>query len=108
MQALTDAYSGVMAELRAFIDLIVAKIDTLERFLKHLTGILDFVESLNLGFYILNVPVTDGGVGEWISLIDNAGGTPPPSGPTGYTAGAAMAYVAADVTPYVTALDLIF
>lgn len=108
MQALTDAYAGVMAELKAFIDLIVAKIDTLERFLQYLISILDFVEGLSLGFYVLNVPETSGGVGEWVSLIDNAGGTPPPSGPGGYTGGVGIAYVAPDVTPYATALGLIF
>lgn len=108
MQALVDAYAGVMAELRAFVDLIVAKIDTLERLLQYLTSILDFVAGLSLGFYILNVPETEGGVSEWMSLIDNAGGTPPPSGPGGYTGGVALAYVAADVTPYATALRLIF
>lgn len=108
MQALTDAYAGVMAELKAFIDLVEAKIDTLERFLQYLVSILDFIEGLSLGFYILNVPETGGGIGEWVSLIDNAGGTRPPSGPGGYTGGVAIAYVAADVTPYAKALSLIF
>jgi len=108
MQALTDAYSGVVAELKAFIDLIVSKIDTLEKFLKHLIAILDFIEGLSLGFYILNVPVTDGGIEEWLSLIDNAGGTAPSSGPKGYTAGVSLAYVAPDVTLYANALKLIF
>lgn len=108
MQALVDAYAGVMSELRAFIDLLVTKIDTLERLLQYLVSILDFVAGLSLGFYILNVPETDGGVSEWMSLIDNAGGTPPPSGPGGYTGGAALAYVATDVTPYATALKLMF
>jgi hypothetical protein len=108
MQALVDAYAGVMAELRAFIDLIVTKIDTLERLLQYLVSILDFVAGLSLGFYILSVPETGGGVGEWISLVDNAGGTPPPSGPGGYTGGVALAYVGADVQPYVNALKLIF
>lgn len=108
MQALLDAYSGVISELKAFIDLIVQKIDTLERFLEYLISILNFIESLSLGFYILSVPVTDGNVGEWVSLIDNAGGTKPPSGPGGYTGGVAFAYVAPDVTPFKTAFELIF
>lgn len=108
MQALTDAYAGVMAELRAFIDLLVQKIDTLERFLQYLIQILDFVEGLSLGFYILNVPEVEGGVGEWVSLIANAGGSRPPSGPGGYTGGVALAYVGPDVKPYVDALKLIF
>jgi len=108
MQALLDAYAGVISELKVFIDLIVQKIDTLERFLEYLVSILDFVEGLSLGFYILMVPETSGGVGEWISLIDNAGGTPPPSGPGGYTGGVSIAYVAPDVKPYADALKLIF
>jgi len=108
MQALTDAYAGVMAELRGYIELIEQKIDTLERFLQYLIAILDFVEGLSLGFYLLNVPQTGGGVEEWVSLINNAGGVPPSSGVTGYTAGVAIAYVAPDVTPYAEALSLIF
>jgi hypothetical protein len=108
MQALVDAYAGVMDELRAFIDLIVGKIDTLERLLQYLVSILDFVAGLSLGFYILNVPKTNGGVGEWMSLIDEAEGTPPPSGPGGYTGGVALAYVGTDVGPYAEALKLIF
>lgn len=108
MQALVDAYAGVMQELRAFIDLIVRKIDTLENFLQYLTSILNFIEGLSLGFYILAVPETSGGVSDWISQIDNAGGTPPPSGPGGYTGGVALAYVGADVRPYAEALGLIF
>lgn len=108
MQALLDAYSGVIDELKAFIDLIVRKIDTLEQFLEYLISILDFVLSLSLGFYILSVPETGGDTNEWASLIDNAGGTPPPSGPGGYTGGVAFAYVGPDVGPYVAAFKLIF
>jgi hypothetical protein len=108
MQALLDAYSGVMTELKAFIDLIVQKIDTLERFLEYLTSILNFIESLSLGFFILSVPETDGDVNTWVSLIDNAGGTKPPSGPGGYTGGVAFAYVAPDITPFKTAFSLLF
>ena len=108
MNALLDAYSGALAELKAFIDLIVRKIDTLESFLQYLTSILDFVETLSLGFYILSVPNTDGDVNEWVSLIDNAGGSPPPSGPGGYTGGVALAYVAPDIGPFSAAMSLIF
>lgn len=108
MQALLDAYAGVVTELNAFIDLIVQKVDTLERFLEYLISILDFVESLSLGFYVLSVPQTDGDVNTWMSLIDNAGGTPPPSGPGGYTGGIAMAYVAPDVASFAAAMKLIF
>jgi len=108
MQALLDAYSGVIDEIKAFIDLIVRKIDVLEQFLEYLISILDFVLSLSLGFYILSVPQTSGDTNEWASLIDNAGGTPPPSGPGGYTGGVAFAYVGPNVGPYVAAFKLIF
>lgn len=108
MQALLDAYAGVIDELKAFIDLIIRKIDTLERFLEYLISILDFIESLSLGFYILSVPETSGDVNEWASIIDNAGGSPPPSGPGGYTGGVAFAYVAPDVAAFAQAFGLIF
>jgi len=108
MQALLDAYVGVVGELNAFIDLIVQKVDTLEQFLQYLVSILDFVESLSLGFYVLSVPQVDGSTEDWMELIDNAGGTPPPSGPGGYTGGVAIAYVAPDVSSFATALSLIF
>ena len=108
MQALLDAYAGVIDELKAFIDLIIRKIDTLERFLEYLISILDFIETLSLGFYILSVPQTSGDVNEWASIIDSAGGTKPPSGPGGYTGGVAFAYVAADVSAFATAFGLIF
>lgn len=108
MQALLDAYAGVIDELKAFIDLIERKIDTLERFLEYLISILDFIESLSLGFFILSVPETGGDVSEWASLIDNAGGTKPPSGPGGYTGGVAFAYVAPDVSAFATAFGLVF
>ena len=108
MQTLQDAYNGVVAELKVFIDQLSQKIDTLEKFLLYLTSILDFVESLSLGYYILSVPSTSGTTQEWQQLIDNAGGVKPPSGPGGYTGGMAIAYVAPDVTSFSTALSLLF
>ena len=69
------------------------KIDAMERFIKYLISILDFIESLVVGAYVLKLPQTSGGVNEWFSAIDNAGGQAPPSGPMGYTAGVALAYV---------------
>lgn len=108
MQALLDAYRGVLDEIKTFIDLIVRKIDTLEKFLEYLISILDFIDSLSLGFFLLSVPETDGDANEWGSLIDNAGGAKPPSGPGGYTGGVAFAYVAADVTAFANAFKLIF
>jgi hypothetical protein len=108
MQALLDAYQGVIDELKAFIDLLIRKIDTLEAFLAYLISILDFILSLSVGFYILSVPEVEGDVNDWVELIDNAGGTPPPSGPGGYTGGVAFAYVAIDIGPFAEAFKLIF
>jgi len=108
MQALLDAYKGVSAEINVFIGLITRKIDSLEVFLEYLVSILDFVEGLSLGFYLLSVPSISGGVGEWVATIDSAGGDIPPSGPEGYTGGVAFAYVAPDVTAFANAFGLIF
>lgn len=108
MQALLDAYSGVLDEIKAFIDLIIRKIDTLEQFLQYLISLLDFIEGLGLEVFILSVPSTGGDANEWVSLVENAGGSPPSSGPAGYTAGVALAYVAPDVSAFATAFGLIF
>jgi hypothetical protein len=108
MQALLDAYSGVIDEIKAFIDLIIRKINVLEGFLEYLISLLNFIESLALPVYILSVPQTSGDSNEWASIIDNAGGTPPPSGPTGYSAGVSLAYVAVDIGPFSEAFSLIF
>jgi len=108
MQALLDAYSGVISEIQAFINLLVRKIDTLEAFIKYLISILNFIESLEAGFYVLSVPSTGGDASEWIQLIDSAGGDRPPSGPGGFSAGVALAYVAPDITAFEAAFNLIF
>ena len=108
MQALLDAYKGVIDEIKAFIDLIIRKIETLERLLQYLIALLDFIESLSVGFFILSVPETEGDSAEWARLIDNAGGNPPPSGPGGYSAGVGLAYVAIDIGPFAEAFKLIF
>ena len=108
MQALLDAYSGVVDEIKAFIDLLIRKINTLERFLEYLVSILDFIAKLSAGFFILSVPSTEGDTGEWARLIESAGGTPPPSGPGGYTGGVGLAYVAIDVSAFAAAFSLLF
>ncbi len=108
IQALLDAYNGVLDEIKAFIDMIERKINTLEQFIEYLLSILDFIESLQVGFFLLNVAEADGGLPDWFQALDNAGGTKPPSGPEGYTAGAAFAYIAADISAFVTAFELIF
>jgi hypothetical protein len=107
IQALLDAFKGLTDEVKAFIDLILRKIDTLERFLQFLIEILNYIESLNAGFYFLNSGTMGGDVGQWTEAIDNAQ-NPPPSGPGGYTAGVAFAYLAVDVAAFEAAFGLIF
>jgi hypothetical protein len=108
LQALLNGYQGIMAEVTAFINLIERKIAVLEQFLEYLVSLLNFVLSLDIGFYVLFVPATTGGVGDWSAAISQATGTPPPSGPGGYSAGVSIAYVATDVTAFANALKLIF
>lgn len=108
IQGLLDAYKGLLDEVSAFIDLLVQKIDTLERFLQFLVDILNYIESLQGAFYLFNSGTLGGDVTEWTSALDNAGGNPPPSGPGGYTAGFAFAYLAVDVAAFQAAFGLIF
>lgn len=108
IQALVDAYGGVDAEINAFIDLLEQKIATLERTLAYLISILNLIESLQIGAYMLNVSEVSGTVVDWVQAVDTAGGSPPPSGPGGYSAGVSLAYVATDVTAFKTAFSVIF
>jgi hypothetical protein len=108
IQALLDAFSGVMDEIRNFIDLLIKKIDTLEAFIQFLIDILNFIESLEIGAYSLSVPEVDGSVANWVAEVDNAGGNIPPSGPGGYSGGIAMAYVAPDIAAFKKAFEIIF
>lgn len=108
IEALLDAFRSSMEELKAFIDLIIRKIDALERFIRFLIEILNYLDSLSVGFYLLSLPSTDRGIPGWIQAIDQAGGTPPPSGRSGYTAGLALAYSGTDVGAFVAAFNLIF
>jgi len=108
IQALLAAFQGVMAEIKAFIDLIERKIDALERFIEFLINILNFIESLQIGAYVLSVPELNGTAQAWVNAIDTAGGTKPPTGPGGYSAGIGLGYVAADITAFKTAFSIIF
>jgi hypothetical protein len=108
IRALLDAYQGVMAEIKAFIDLIERKIAALERFIEFLINILNFIQSLQIGAYVLSVPELNGSAQSWVNAIDTAGGTKPPSGPGGYSAGVAFGYVAQDITAFKTAFSTIF
>lgn len=108
IQALLSAFQGVMAEIKAFIDLIERKIDSLERFIEFLINILNFIESLQIGAYLLSVPELNGTAQSWANAIDTAGGTKPPSGPGGYSAGIGLGYVAPDIIAFKTAFSIIF
>ncbi len=107
IQALLDSFSGVNKEIKDFIDLLTRKIDTLERLLKFLIEILDFIEALQLDVYVLAVPSVSGDATTWVQAVDSAGNKPP-GGPGHYSAGVALAYVGADVTAITTAFKLIF
>ena len=108
IQALVDAYQGIVQEIVAFINLIERKINVLEQFIEYLVSLLDLILSLEIGLFVLFVPQISGNVSAWISAVQSAGGTPPPSGPGGYSAGVAIAYILPDVTAMAAALSLIF
>ena len=108
IRALIDAFNGIMQEIRDFIDLLIRKINALEAFIKYLIDILDFIESLEIGAYMLNVPQVEGTAIQWAEVVDNAGGIRPPSGSGGYSAGVAVAYVAPNIDAFVTAFSIIF
>lgn len=108
IDALLDAFKSSIDEIKAFIDTVERKIDTLERFIKFLIEILNYLNSFSAGFYFLSVPSTTAGIPGWVSAIDKAGGTKPPSGPGGYSAGVALAYAGTDVSSFVKAFGLIF
>jgi hypothetical protein len=108
IDALADAFRSAVDEIKAYIDTVVRKIDVLERFIKYLIEILNYLDSFSAGFYFLNVPSTSDGIPGWIKAIDTAGGTVPPSGPGGYSAGVGLAYVGTNVDAFVTAFGLIF
>jgi hypothetical protein len=108
IQAMLDSFKGILDEIKLFIDLLVRKINVLEEFIQFLISILDFIDSLSVGFYFLSASGLSGGVGDWIAAIDTATGDGPSSGPTGYTGGLCLAYLAPDVTAFTAAFSLIF
>jgi hypothetical protein len=107
VQALLDAFKGVFDEINAFIALLERKIQALERFLEFLINILNLIESLQIGAYML-IAFDLSDTTSWVSTIDTAGGTPPPRNPGGYSAGIAFAYSGTDVVAFKTAFSLIF
>jgi hypothetical protein len=108
IDALLDAFRSANDEIKAFIDTVVRKINILERFIKYLIEILNYLDSFSAGFYFLSVPSTAAGIPGWIAAIDKAGGTKPPSGPGGYSAGVSLAYAGTNVDAFSTAFNLIF
>jgi len=92
-QGLVDGYNDLMKEVKDFIDLLIEKINVTEKFVEFLISIIDTIESLSLGAYILFVPYATGGVSEWFSAVDGAGGLAPPNDPNGYAAGGCLAWV---------------
>ena len=108
VQALIDAFKGLMQQLIDFINLIERKITALEIFIEYLISIINFLLSLNIGFYLLFVPAIDGDVSAWMEAVNSTQGTPPMSGPDGYTAGICLAYLLPDVSAISNAFGLIF
>jgi hypothetical protein len=108
IQALVDAFQGVLQEIINFINMLERKINALEQFIEYLVSILNFLLNLEVGFYLLPVPSINGDVTAWMSTIDQAGGTIPPSGPSGYTAGICLAYLGPDVSAIASAFALLF
>lgn len=108
IQALIDAFAGVIAEIINFINMLERKIATLEAFIEYLIAILNFLLSLEIGFFVLPVPFIDGDTSSWMSTIDLAQGTIPPSGPDGYTAGICLAYLGPDISGIAAAFAILF
>jgi len=108
IQALLDAFQGFLDEIVKFIDNLERKIDAMETFVQFLIDILDFIEDLNFGVFVLAANNLSGDVSTWVTTIDEATGSPPPSGPGGYTAGICIAYALFSPGALVTALQTIF
>lgn len=108
IQALIDAFNGVIKEIIAFINLIERKINAMEQFIEYLISILNFLLNLEVSFALLPVPQINGDVTAWMATIDEATGAVPSSGPSGYTAGICLAYLAPDVSALTAAFKLIF
>jgi hypothetical protein len=108
VQALIDAFKGLLQQIIDFINLIERKITALEIFIEYLISIINFLLNLNIGFYLLFVPSLDGDVSAWMQAVNSPLGTPPMSGPNGYTAGICLAYLLPDVSLIANAFGLIF
>ena len=100
IQALIDAFNGLLDDIVKFIDMIIRKIDALEKFIQFIIEILNFIEQLSAGFYLLFATGLNNGVADWFAAIDNSTGDKPKStADGGYTAGLCLAYLAPSVAP---------
>lgn len=108
IQALLDAFNGVMQQVADFINLIERKIAALERFIEFLIKVMEYILSLKISCYALSSGTMTGGVDQWLETIANAGGNKPPDNPGGYSAGVVLAYVAPNVSLIESAFNLIF
>lgn len=108
IQALLDAFNGTMKEISDFIDLLIRKINALEKFIKFLIRIMEYIMSLSVEVYMLKSDSMTGGIEKWFEQVDNADGEKPPTSPVGYSAGVVLAYVTPDDAGIKTAFDIIF
>ncbi len=108
IDSLLEAFKGAEEEIKDFIATLIRKIEVLERFLKFLITILNYLDSFNAEFSILKVPETSGGIADWVEQIDTSTGDKPKSGIQGYTGGVCLAYVGPDITAFRTAFSLLF
>jgi hypothetical protein len=97
IDALLAAFAGIIEEIKAFIDLLIRKIEALEALIQVLIDILNFIESLAISAYMLIVPEVSGGAEAWVELS-----------PRDFAAGIGLAYVAADISAFSTAFSIIF
>ena len=105
IQAMVDAFNDLLKEIKDYIDMLIRKITALEQFIEFLIKILNLIESLSVGFYVLAAYDLRGGVDEWFSVLDSAEGEKPPStAGNGYTAGVCLAAVAP--TPIVVGIEM--
>ncbi len=108
IRALLDAFQGILDEINNFIEALIRKIEALEAFIQFLIDMLNFIESLQIAFFLLSIPDIDGPITEWVREIDLAGGDKPISGQSGYSAGICLAYVAPNIDAFITAFEIIF
>jgi len=108
INGLVAGAAGAAKEITAFADMLTSKINALETFVKSMTGILDFIETLEISFSMLLVPSISGGAPEWVSAVQNAGGDKPAMDPSHYTGGVFMAYAGPNIDAIQKAFALIF